>query len=146
MGRDLTSNISLSLSPCQRGCFISPCCHTLRRRSSTVRILCLRREKWDHDPPTVSTWNLIGEGRTLYNYACVSVLGWEMSSKPNRQQENREHPNASAAGKCTPRSQGVPEDQESRTEPPSSTFDSGTPIICIPERLVRIVNNRLELM
>ena len=49
--------------PLSTACCISPCCHTLRRhtlrrRSSTVRTLCLPREKWDHDPPTVLTANL----------------------------------------------------------------------------------------
>ena len=34
---------------------LSPCCHTLRRCSSTLRTLCLRREKWGHYPPAVST-------------------------------------------------------------------------------------------
>ena len=38
-------------------CLISPCCHTLRRCSLTVRTLCLRREEWDHDPPAVTTRN-----------------------------------------------------------------------------------------
>ena len=36
---------------------LSPCCHTLRRRSLTVRTLCLRREEWDHAPPPVTTRN-----------------------------------------------------------------------------------------
>ena len=36
---------------------LSPCCHTLRRCSLTVRTLCLRREEWDHDPPAVTTRN-----------------------------------------------------------------------------------------
>ena len=34
---------------------LSPCCHTLRRCSSIVRTLCLRRENWGHYPPPVST-------------------------------------------------------------------------------------------
>ena len=46
--------------PLSTACCISPCSHTLRRRSSTVRTLCLRREKWGHNPPTVLTTNLIG--------------------------------------------------------------------------------------
>ena len=37
---------------------LSPCCHTLRRCSLTVRTLCVRREEWDHDPPAVTTSNL----------------------------------------------------------------------------------------
>ena len=36
---------------------LSPCCHTLRHRSLTVRTLCLRREEWGHDPPAVTTRN-----------------------------------------------------------------------------------------
>ena len=52
-----SSHPVLSL-PLSTACCISPCCHTLRRRSSTVRTLCLRREKWDHDPPMVLTPNL----------------------------------------------------------------------------------------
>ena len=34
---------------------LSPCCHTLRRCSLTVKTLCLRREEWDHYPPAVTT-------------------------------------------------------------------------------------------
>ena len=70
-GASCTSGISphplLSL-PLSTACRISPCCHTLRRRSSTVRTLCLRREKWDHDPPTVSTTNL----KNLINYTAAA--------------------------------------------------------------------------
>ena len=55
----------LSLST---ACCISPCCQTLRRRSSTVRTLCLRREKWDHDPPTVLTTNL-----TKHFCTCIGI-------------------------------------------------------------------------
>ena len=38
---------------------LSPCCHTLRHCSLTVGPLCLRREEWDHDPPAVTTRNLV---------------------------------------------------------------------------------------
>ena len=34
---------------------LSPCCHTLCRCSLIVRTLRLRREKWYHYPPTVTT-------------------------------------------------------------------------------------------
>ena len=51
----LTSYLSLSLLSSD-GCH-GPCCHTLRRRSLTVRTLCLRREEWDHDPPAGTTRN-----------------------------------------------------------------------------------------
>ena len=37
--------------------WLSPCCHTFRRCSLTVRTLCIRREEWDHDPPEVTTRN-----------------------------------------------------------------------------------------
>ena len=47
------SSIRVSL-PSTDYCF-SPCCHTLRRCSLIVKILCLRREKWDHYPSAVST-------------------------------------------------------------------------------------------
>ena len=36
---------------------LSPCCHTLRRCSITVRTLCLCGDEWDHDPPAVTTRN-----------------------------------------------------------------------------------------
>ena len=53
--------LSLIICPCLSllltdYCF-SACCHTLRRCSLTVRILCLRREECDHDPPAVMTRN-----------------------------------------------------------------------------------------
>ena len=51
----LTLLICPCLSCCQRDRCTSPCC---RRRSSTVRTLCSRREEWDHDPPTVLSRNL----------------------------------------------------------------------------------------
>ena len=43
------------LSLLSTDCCLSPCCLTLRRCSSIVRTLCLRREKWGHYPPAVST-------------------------------------------------------------------------------------------
>ena len=56
--------LSLIICPClsllSTDYCLSPCCHTLRRCSLTVRTLCLRREEWDHDPPAVTTRNLIG--------------------------------------------------------------------------------------
>ena len=55
-----TSPPPLLPPPLSTACCTSPCCHTLRRHSSAVRTLCLRKEKWDHDPPTVLTTNLIG--------------------------------------------------------------------------------------
>ena len=52
----------LLISPClslqSTGYRLSPCCHTLRRCSLTVKTLCLRRGEWDHDPPAVTTRNL----------------------------------------------------------------------------------------
>ena len=54
----LTYHLSLSLSLLSTDYYcLSPCCHTLRRCSLTVRTLCLRREEWDHDPPAVTTRN-----------------------------------------------------------------------------------------
>ena len=54
--------LSLIICPClsllSKDYCLSPCCHTLRRCSLTVRTLCLRREEWDHDPPAVTTRNL----------------------------------------------------------------------------------------
>ena len=54
--------LSLIICPClsllSTEYSLSRCCHTLRRCSSTVRTLCLRREEWDHDPPAVTTRNL----------------------------------------------------------------------------------------
>ena len=54
--------LSLIICPClsllSTDYCLSPCCHTLRRCSLTVRTLCLRREEWDHDPPAVTTRNL----------------------------------------------------------------------------------------
>ena len=47
----------LSLLSTQYG--LSPCCHTFRRRSLTVRTLYLRREELVHDPPAVTTLSLI---------------------------------------------------------------------------------------
>ena len=47
--------ICLSLSCLPPDYCLSPCCHALRRCSSTVRTLCSRREKWRHYPPAVST-------------------------------------------------------------------------------------------
>ena len=75
----------------------------------------------------------------------MSILGRETSSSQN-DEENREHPNASAAGKYTLVCKAYPEDRESRPEPPLSAFDSATPIISIGERLARTVNHQLELM
>ena len=55
--------LSLIICPCLSllstvSC-LSPCCHTLRRYSLSVRTLCLRREEWDHDPQAVTTRNFI---------------------------------------------------------------------------------------
>ena len=54
--------LSLIICPClpllSTDYCLSPCCHTLRRCSLTVRTLCLRGEDWDHDPPAVTTRNL----------------------------------------------------------------------------------------
>ena len=51
--------LSLVICPClsllSTDYCLSPCCHTPRRFSLTVRTLCLRREEWDHDPPAVTT-------------------------------------------------------------------------------------------
>ena len=51
--------LSLIICPClsllSTDYCLSPCCHTLGRCSLTVRTLCLRRDEWDHDPPTVTT-------------------------------------------------------------------------------------------
>ena len=51
--------LSLIICPClslrSTEYCLSPCCHTLRRCSLTVKALCLRREECDHDPPAVTT-------------------------------------------------------------------------------------------
>ena len=56
--------LSLIICPClsllSTNYYLSPCCHTLRRCSLTVRRRCSRREEWDHDPPAVTTRNFIG--------------------------------------------------------------------------------------
>ena len=53
--------LSLIICPClpllSTDYCLSPCCHTLRRCSLTVRALCLCREEWDHDSPAVTTRN-----------------------------------------------------------------------------------------
>ena len=53
--------LSLLICPClsllSTDYCLTPCCHTLRRCSLTVRTLCLRREELDHDPPAVTTRN-----------------------------------------------------------------------------------------
>ena len=64
--------------PLSTACSISPCCHTRTRRSLTVRTLCLRRENWDHDPPTVLTTNLVGvDARKSYPSVRGSWLNFE---------------------------------------------------------------------
>ena len=74
--------------PLSTACCIRPCCHTLRRRSSTVRTLCLRREKWDHDPTTVRLRILIrsfffrGFGREFFHLGfSMRFAGLEFSVK-----------------------------------------------------------------
>ena len=66
--------LSLIICPClsllSTDYCLSPCCHTLRRCSLTVRSLCLRREEWDHDPPAVTTRNL------RYNVLCRGHFIW----------------------------------------------------------------------
>ena len=65
-GATTTAHPTLSLIVCPRLSLLStdyclsPCCHTLRRCSLTVKTPCLRREEWGHDPPAVTTRNLIG--------------------------------------------------------------------------------------
>ena len=68
-----------------------------------------------------------------------------MSTTSNHQ-DDREYPDASAAAKDAPRSQGVPEEKGNRPEPPSSTSNAPTSIVSICERLARIVNHQLERM
>ena len=58
----LTYHLSLSLSLLSTDYYcLSPCCHTLRRCSITVRTLCLCGDEWDHDPPAVTTRNSYDE-------------------------------------------------------------------------------------
>ena len=62
------------------------------------------------------------------------------------QQEHLEYLDAPAADKEMLRPAGVLESKGGSMEPPSSTFDSATPIISIRDRLARIVNHQLERM
>ena len=56
---------------------LSPCCHTLRRCSSVVRTLSLRKEKWGHYPPAVSTRKSYWANKLCRkDFFCVSSRGY----------------------------------------------------------------------
>ena len=120
---------------------LSPCCHTLRRCSLTVRTLCLRRDEWGHDPPAVTVRNSYWRLTAVDFINRVSLLSPEMSYE----QDQLEHFDAPAAPKDPSRSTGVPESKGGSTEPPS-ILDPTTPIISIRHRLAAIVNRELEKM
>ena len=75
----------------------------------------------------------------------MSILNLEMSFAQD-QQEHLEYLDAPAADKEMLRPAGVLESKGGSMQPPSSTFDSATPIISIRDRLARIVNHQLERM
>ena len=93
--------LSLIICPClsllSTDYCLSPCCHTLRRCSLIVRTLCLRREKWDHYPPAVTTrksyWRLTAVD-FIYR---VSLFSPEMSYE----QDQLEHFDAPAVTRRT---------------------------------------------
>ena len=58
---------------------LSPRCHTLRRCSRIVITLCLRREKWDHYPPAVSTRKSYWRRRQLILSTAHRFFSPEMS-------------------------------------------------------------------
>ena len=120
---------------------LSPCCHTLRRCSLSVRTLCLRREEWDHDPPAGTTrksyWRLTAVD-------CVNRVSFH-SLEMSFQQDQLQHLDTSAASKDSSRSAGVPETKGGSTEP-LSTPDPTTPTISIRHRRASIVDRELEKM
>ena len=133
--------IYLCLSLLSTDYCLSPCCHTLRRCSLIVRTLCLRREKWDHYPPAVSTRKSYWRLTAVDFINRVSTFSLEMSFG----QDQQEHLDALAAEKDSSPSAGVPESERGSTEPPS-TLNPTTPIISIRHRLPSIVNRELERM
>ena len=135
--------LSLLICPClsllSTDYCLSPCCHTLRRCSLIVRTLCLRREKWDHYPPAVSTRKSYWRLTAVDFINRVSTFSLEMSFG----QDQQEHLDALAAEKDSSRSAGVQESKAGSMELPS-TFDPATPILSIRHRLASIVNRELE--